>query len=94
MVIYCCPYAVQRGDLRLRNPSPCGVLSAKLSPAIRARGAMGMSPETIEWLSKNWSILSSAPWVFVALTLIAAGIGYTFGTWFKNGEIREKGWFA
>jgi hypothetical protein len=46
-----------------------------------------MSPETIEWFSKNWPVLTSAPWVFAALAVIAAGIGYTFGTWFKNGEI-------
>jgi hypothetical protein len=47
-----------------------------------------MSLETaIEWVSKNWSVLTSAPLVFVTLALFGAGIGYMFGTWFKNGEI-------
>lgn len=41
----------------------------------------------MEWLSKNWAVLSSAPWVFVTLAVISAGLGYVFGTWFKNGEI-------
>jgi hypothetical protein len=46
-----------------------------------------MSPETVEWFSKNWSVLTSAPWVFVTFAVVAVGIGYIFGTWFKNGEI-------
>jgi hypothetical protein len=46
-----------------------------------------MSADPIDWLSKNWAVLSSAPWVFVTLAAIFAVIGYTVGTWFKNGEI-------
>jgi hypothetical protein len=47
-----------------------------------------MSLETsVEWVSKNWSVLTSAPWVFVTLAVIGMVLGYTFGTWFKNGEI-------
>jgi hypothetical protein len=46
-----------------------------------------MSSETVEWFSKNWSVLTSAPWVFVTFAVIALGMGYMFGTWFKNGEI-------
>jgi hypothetical protein len=46
-----------------------------------------MSPDPVDWLSKNWAVLSSAPWVFVTLAVISAAIGYTFGSWFKNGEI-------
>src|SRR5215216_273339 len=46
-----------------------------------------MSADPIEWLSKNWGALSSAPLVFMTFAVIAAGIGYAVGTWFKNGEI-------
>lgn len=46
-----------------------------------------MSPDAVEWFSKNWTILASAPVVFTSLAMIAAGVGYTFGTYFKNGEI-------
>jgi hypothetical protein len=44
-------------------------------------------PDTVEWFSKNWAVLSSAPWVFVGLALIAVTAGYIIGTFFKNGEI-------
>jgi hypothetical protein len=43
--------------------------------------------EFVDWVSKNWVVLSSAPWVFATLAVFFAGIGYAVGTWFKNGEI-------
>ena len=46
-----------------------------------------MSTDPVDWLSKNWAVLSSAPWVFATLAVVSAALGYTFGTWFKNGEI-------
>jgi hypothetical protein len=47
-----------------------------------------MSPDSaVEWLSNNWQVLVSAPWVFVTLAIVVAGLGYIVGTWYKNGEI-------
>jgi hypothetical protein len=46
-----------------------------------------MSPDIADWFTKNWTILSSAPAVFVGLAIIAIGFGYLVGTYFKNGEI-------
>jgi hypothetical protein len=46
-----------------------------------------MSPEVADWLMKNWTVLSSAPGVFGGLVIIALGVGYLVGTYFKNGEI-------
>jgi hypothetical protein len=46
-----------------------------------------MTADTVEWFSKNWAVLASAPAVFASLTLIGLGVGYFVGTFFKNGEI-------
>jgi hypothetical protein len=46
-----------------------------------------MSPEIVDWFTKNWVTLSSAPAAFISLVVIAAGFGYVVGTYFKNGEI-------
>lgn len=46
-----------------------------------------MSPDTVDWFSKNWAVLMSAPAVFAGLAVIAIGFGYLVGTYFKNGEI-------
>jgi hypothetical protein len=46
-----------------------------------------MSPDVADWFTKNWTVLSSAPTVFIGLAIIAAGFGYLVGTYFKNGEI-------
>jgi hypothetical protein len=46
-----------------------------------------MSPEIVEWFTRNWATLSSAPAAFISLAAIAAGLGYFAGTYFKNGEI-------
>ncbi|MET4170829.1 hypothetical protein ABIB99_001911 [Bradyrhizobium sp. LA6.1] len=46
-----------------------------------------MLADSIEWLSKNWNVLSSAPWVFASLAMLSAAITYIVGTWFKNSEI-------
>ena len=46
-----------------------------------------MSPDSaVEWLSNNWQVLVSAPWVFVTLAIVVAGLGYIVGTWYKNGK--------
>lgn len=46
-----------------------------------------MSPDTIEWFSKNWAVLVSAPAVFASLAITGIAFGYLIGTYFKNGEI-------
>jgi hypothetical protein len=46
-----------------------------------------MSPDMVEWFSKNWAVLVSAPAVFASLTIIGLVFGYAVGTYFKNGEI-------
>jgi hypothetical protein len=46
-----------------------------------------MSPDIAEWFTKNWTVLSSAPAAFGGLAIIALGLGYLAGTYFKNGEI-------
>ncbi|MDX3970658.1 MAG: hypothetical protein QHD01_29260 [Bradyrhizobium sp.] len=43
--------------------------------------------DPIDWLSKNWTVLASAPWIFAGLAVIASTAGYIIGTYFKNGEI-------
>jgi hypothetical protein len=46
-----------------------------------------MSPDAaVEWLSKNWQVLASAPWVFVTLAIVVAGLGYIVGPWYRSGE--------
>lgn len=43
--------------------------------------------DPVEWFSKNWTVLSDAPWVFAGLAVIAGTAGYAIGTYFKNGVI-------
>ena len=43
--------------------------------------------EIVEWFTKNWAVLSSAPATFAGLAIISSGVGYVVGTYFKNGEI-------
>lgn len=66
----------------------CGLLWTHSPGVFRGRRFReGMSPDSVDWLSKNWSVLSSAPWVFLGLAVLAFSVGYVVGAWFKNGEI-------
>jgi hypothetical protein len=58
------------------------------SESVKSKCEFGvMSPDMVEWFSKNWAVLVSAPAVFASLTIIGLVFGYAVGTYFKNGEI-------
>jgi hypothetical protein len=46
-----------------------------------------MSLDLVDWVTKNWTVFSSAPGAFIGVAIVAAGLAYAAGTYFKNGEI-------